>query len=223
MISPVFTATKIKLRSNDKPGLISHHMKPHTSYGVLVASRSEDVANITSILSKSEVKSNSFLLELRINCMKVISAITGTPSMSKEEVDTFLENKLNLQIGTIDDEGDPNIQPVWFNYDKDREKFLIITPKAAKKIKNLQKNPNVYFSIDDENLPYKGVKGKGIATVVEDPVKAVSEAKKINMKYLGTLDHPIPKMILESAQKGNHVIVEINPKFFSTWDFGKMQ
>lgn len=44
--------------------------------------------------------------------MKVISAITGAPSMSKEEVDTFLENILNLQIGTIDEDGDPNIQPV---------------------------------------------------------------------------------------------------------------
>ncbi|MGA7368657.1 MAG: pyridoxamine 5'-phosphate oxidase family protein [Nitrososphaeraceae archaeon] len=155
--------------------------------------------------------------------MKVISAITGTPSMSKEEVYTFLENKLNLQIGTIDDNGDPNIQPVWFNYDKDREKFLIITPKAAKKIQNLRKKSNVYFSIDDENFPYKGVKGKGIATVVEDPIRTVPEAKKINMKDLGTLEHPIPRMILESAQKGNHVMIEIDPKFFSTWDFAKMQ
>jgi hypothetical protein len=55
--------------------------------------------------------------------MKVISAITGTSSMSKEEVDTFLENKLNLQLGSIDDDGDPNIQPVWFNYYNDRENF----------------------------------------------------------------------------------------------------
>jgi hypothetical protein len=55
--------------------------------------------------------------------MKVISAITGTSSMSKEEVDTFLENKLNLQLGSIDDDGDPNIQPVWFNYDNDRAGF----------------------------------------------------------------------------------------------------
>jgi nitroimidazol reductase NimA-like FMN-containing flavoprotein (pyridoxamine 5'-phosphate oxidase superfamily) len=155
--------------------------------------------------------------------MKIISAITGTPSMSKEEVDAFLESKLNLQIGTIDDDGDPNIQPVWFNYDTDREKFLIITPKATRKIKNLRNKPNVYFSIDDENFPYKGVKGKGIATVVDVPVKTVPEAKKVYMKYLGTLDHPIPRMILESVQKGNHVIIEIDPKFFSTWDFAKMQ
>jgi hypothetical protein len=58
-----------------------------------------------------------------------ISAISGTPSMSKEEVDTLLERRLNLQLITIDEKGDPNIQPVWFDYDKDREKLLIITPK----------------------------------------------------------------------------------------------
>ncbi len=34
--------------------------------------------------------------------------------MGKEEVDRFLENRLILQLGTIDDEGDPNIGPVWF-------------------------------------------------------------------------------------------------------------
>jgi nitroimidazol reductase NimA-like FMN-containing flavoprotein (pyridoxamine 5'-phosphate oxidase superfamily) len=153
--------------------------------------------------------------------MKIISAIISSPFMSKEEVDTFLEKKLNLQIGTTDDKGDPNIHPVWFNYDKDREKFLIITPIATKKIKNLLNKPNVYFSVDDANFPYKGVKGKGTATVVEDPIRTVPETKKIYMKYLGTLDHPIPRMILESVQKGNHVIVEIDPKYYSTWDFSQ--
>jgi nitroimidazol reductase NimA-like FMN-containing flavoprotein (pyridoxamine 5'-phosphate oxidase superfamily) len=154
--------------------------------------------------------------------MRIISAISGTPSLSKEEVDSFLERKLNLQIGTIDEEGDPNIQPVWFDFDKDREKFLIITPKVAKKVQNLRNKPNVYFSTDDENFPYKGVKGKGIATIIEDPKRTVPLGEKINMKYLGTLDHPIPKMILDSAKKGNHVVVEIDPKFLSTWDFAKM-
>jgi nitroimidazol reductase NimA-like FMN-containing flavoprotein (pyridoxamine 5'-phosphate oxidase superfamily) len=50
--------------------------------------------------------------------VKIISAIPGAPSMSKEDVNKFLESKLLLQIGTIDDEGDPNIQPVWFDHDK---------------------------------------------------------------------------------------------------------
>jgi hypothetical protein len=58
--------------------------------------------------------------------------------------------------------------------------------------------------------------------IIEDPKRTVPLGEKINMKYQG-LDHPIPKMILDSAKKGNHVIVEISPIFFSTWDFAKMQ
>ncbi len=46
--------------------------------------------------------------------------------------------------------------------------------------------------------------------------------ENIGMKYLGTLDHPIVKMILHSAQQGNHVVIEVSPKFFSTWDFAIM-
>ena len=155
--------------------------------------------------------------------MRIISAISGAPSMNKEEVNKFLESKLLLQIGTIDQEGDPNIHPVWFGYDIDREKLLVITPKITKKVKNLRSKPFVYFSIDEENITYKGVKGKGTAIIIEDPKRTVSYGEKIYLKYLGTLDHPVPKMILESAKKGNHVVLEISPKFFSTLDFPKVQ
>jgi hypothetical protein len=34
------------------------------------------------------------------------------------------------------------------------------------------------------------------------------------MKYLGTLDHPIAKMITDSSKKGEVVVIEISPKFF---------
>ena len=63
--------------------------------------------------------------------------------MSEEEVGRFLESKLNLQFGTIDEEGDPNIQPVWFDYDKEREKLMIMTAKVAKKVRYLQSKPIV--------------------------------------------------------------------------------
>src|SRR5215208_5871492 len=123
--------------------------------------------------------------------MKIISATSETPGMTKEEIDRFLASNLMLQMATIDEQGEPNIQPVWFYYDKDREKLMITTSKSAKKTQNLRNRPSVYFSIDDENLPYKGVKGKGFVTIVEDPDKVVPQADRISMKYLGTLDHPI--------------------------------
>jgi general stress protein 26 len=160
--------------------------------------------------------------------MKVVNATSEIPGMTREEAERFLESKLNLQIATIDEKGEPNIQPVWFYYDKDQGKLLITTSKLAKKTQNLRRKRTIYFSIDDENydenLPPKGVKGKGIATIVEeDPNRIVPQADRISMKYLGTLDHPVAKMITDGAMKGEVVLVEISPKFFSTWDYGKMQ
>jgi hypothetical protein len=46
---------------------------------------------------------------------------------------------------------------------------ISIKRKITKKVQNLRNRPNVYFSIDDGNFPYKGVKGKGIAAIIEDP------------------------------------------------------
>jgi PPOX class probable F420-dependent enzyme len=155
--------------------------------------------------------------------VKILNATYEIPGMTREEVESFLESKLNLQIATIDERGEPNIQPVWFYYDKDERKLLLTTSKLAKKTQNLRNRPTIYFSIDDENLPYKGVKGKGIAAVVEDPNRIVPQADRISTKYLGTLDHPVAKTITEGSKKGEVVLVEISPKFFSTWDYGKMQ
>jgi nitroimidazol reductase NimA-like FMN-containing flavoprotein (pyridoxamine 5'-phosphate oxidase superfamily) len=159
--------------------------------------------------------------------MKVINATHEIPGMTREEAEKFLEGELNLQLATIDEKDEPNIQPVWFYYDKDAGKLLLTTSKLAKKTRNLRRKSTIYFSIDDENYqenrPPRGVKGKGIATIIEDPNRIVPKADEISMKYLGTLDHPVAKMITDGAKKGEVILVEISPKFFSTWDYGKMQ
>ena len=155
--------------------------------------------------------------------MKVIQAI---PSMSKPvtetEVNNFLESKLNIQIATIDEEGYPIIQPVWFVYDNESNKIYAGTSKMTKKIHNIKRNPDkIYFCVDEENYPYKGVKGRGVARISEDIQKNLPIIEKINMKYLGTLDHPLAKTLMENTRNGSEVIIEITPKFFSAWDFSK--
>jgi general stress protein 26 len=66
---------------------------------------------------------------------------------------------------------------------------MITTSKSAKKTQNLRSKPTVYFSIDDENLPYKGVKGKGFVTIVEDPDRVVPQADRISMLVHGSRHH----------------------------------
>jgi nitroimidazol reductase NimA-like FMN-containing flavoprotein (pyridoxamine 5'-phosphate oxidase superfamily) len=92
--------------------------------------------------------------------VQLIRSLPGIPNkVTEEEVNSFLKSKLNLQLATIDEDGYPSIQPVWFLYDKESGKVYISTQKTTRKARNLSKNSDkIYFSIDDENLPYKGVK-----------------------------------------------------------------
>jgi general stress protein 26 len=155
--------------------------------------------------------------------MKVIQALPGMPKpVTENEVEQFLQSKLNMQLATIDDEGYPLIQPVWFLYDKESDRIFTGTQKTTKKVRSIRKNPDrVYFSIDDENYPYKGVKGRATARISEDIEKNLPIINEISVKYLGTLEHPLAKMLIDNVRNGTEVVIELTPRFLSAWDFGK--
>ncbi|HYV52006.1 MAG TPA: pyridoxamine 5'-phosphate oxidase family protein, partial [Candidatus Eisenbacteria bacterium] len=133
--------------------------------------------------------------------LKVIQAIPNIPNpVTETEVINFLASKLNIQIATIDEEGYPIIQPIWFIYDIESSKIYVGTQKSTKKFQNIRRNPDkIYFSIDDENFPFKGVKGRAVAKISEDIQKNLPIVQKINIKYLGTIEHPLAKMIMENT------------------------
>jgi nitroimidazol reductase NimA-like FMN-containing flavoprotein (pyridoxamine 5'-phosphate oxidase superfamily) len=157
--------------------------------------------------------------------LKVIQALPGMPKpVTESEVNNLLQSKLNIQIATIDEEGYPVIHPTWFLYENDSGKLFTATAKMTRKVQNIRSNPDrTYFSIDDENYPYKGVKGRAAARILEDIPKNLSIIEKINLKYLGTLEHPLAKRLMENTRNGSQVVIEITPKFFSAWDFGKAE
>jgi len=138
--------------------------------------------------------------------------------MTEDEINSFLQGTLNLHLGTVDDKGEPNIQPVWFHHDTESHKIFFSTYANSKKMKNMQKNPLVYFSIDEDKFPYRCVKGKAIVSISENISENIPIVEKICLKQIGTLDDPFSQMILDVAKSGNSFVVEMTPKFYSTWD-----
>ena len=75
------------------------------------------------------------------------------------------------------------IQPLWVPLRKITRQDIFGTQKMRRKVQNILTNPDkIYFSIDDESYPYRGVKGKAIALIPEDTQKNLSTIQKINMK-----------------------------------------
>jgi nitroimidazol reductase NimA-like FMN-containing flavoprotein (pyridoxamine 5'-phosphate oxidase superfamily) len=151
--------------------------------------------------------------------MKLFSAIPGMAKpLTESEVREFLgKAKLNLQLGTIDEKGEPNIHPIWYFFEDD--KIYVATPKHSKKASNALRQKTIYFSIDDEAFPYKGVKGKATVKSLEDINSNVKIAEKIIIKYMGNLDNDLARFIINAIKAGNEAVLELTPKFYSTWSF----
>jgi hypothetical protein len=93
--------------------------------------------------------------------------------------------------------------------------------RHSKKMENLTRNDTIYFCIDDPSPPYKGVRGKGDVKVSYDVNHNVMVAQNIHMRYLGNLEHPMGLELIDAIKKGQSVILEISPKYYSTWDYSK--
>ena len=146
----------------------------------------------------------------------------NVPGMEQSEVDVFLStSKTPLRLGTVDSKGDPMIHPVWFDYSNG--KLYLMSIKENRKVRNIRGKKTVYFSVDTDATPNKGVKGKGTAILITDIGKSVPVSEKIVAKYLGDLKSPMAKGMVDAVRKGSDVLVEITPLYFSTWDYSKMR
>lgn len=155
--------------------------------------------------------------------MKILNASPGFGKpLTDGQLKDFLEKSiLQMHIGTIDEKQDANIHPVWYHYDSKYNKIYFNTAINSKKYSNIKgyEGKNIYFCIDEANFPYRGARGKGNAKPHHDIEFNVLVAKKIMSKYYGTLENPNAKEMLDYVKSGDSVIVEIEPKYYSTWDY----
>lgn len=142
--------------------------------------------------------------------------------MTDAEAEEFLtESRSVIKLGTIDDSGDPNIHPVWYCFEPKGQKLYAFVAKNSKKARNIQKRRRIYFDVDSDKWPYKGVRGKGDANELAEGKETLAIVEKILTRYIKK-DHPMFASFIDSFRKRSYVVVEINPSYFSTWDYGKM-
>ena len=156
--------------------------------------------------------------------MRILDGSAGfSAPLTEQEAKEFLsESKFNVHFATLDEKGHPNIHPTWYYFDSSKDKIYIETSKDSKKTFNLRKNNIVYFCVDDPNMPYKGVRGKGTVRIHEDIEHNIPITEKIMLRYLGSTEHPMARNLIGYVKKGDAIILEIIPSYFSTWDDSKI-
>jgi nitroimidazol reductase NimA-like FMN-containing flavoprotein (pyridoxamine 5'-phosphate oxidase superfamily) len=153
--------------------------------------------------------------------MKTFEGEKGN-GMSEREARKFLaQSRSTLMLGTTDADGSPMIHPVWYYFDDAKTRIYFYTEPALKKAANIKRRSQVYFDVDSDRWPYKGVKGKGRARKIASKAKALALASEILARYVRK-GNPMIKAVLAKVGTGGYVIFEITPAYFTSWDYGKL-
>ncbi len=155
--------------------------------------------------------------------LKVLAAESNIGMTYSEAHDFLGRGQLLVQLGTVDENGDPNIHTTWYVYDSGTGKLYLATGKNSKKAQNLKRKNKVYFCVDDDKPPQKGVRGKATARIIEEKKRNMEIAEKIAIKYLGTTKGQFASWFIDHVTSGVDIVVELSPLYLSTWDYAKMK
>lgn len=90
------------------------------------------------------------------------------PKLSSDDVHAFLTEPGHLvRIGTVDADGMPRVLPLWFIL---HDNAICFTPRQPAVIwKNIERDPRVGLSIDEDAQPYRKVVVQGVVDVLHGP------------------------------------------------------
>ncbi|WP_440770603.1 pyridoxamine 5'-phosphate oxidase family protein [Natronorubrum sp. DTA28] len=135
-------------------------------------------------------------------------------SWGADEVEAFLrETEIPIRIATHRPDGSLWLVTLWFRY---RDSALeCATQASADVVRFLRNDPDVAFDISTNQIPYRGIRGNGTATISDDDGKAV--LRDLVERYLGGDDSSLARWLL--ADDRDEVCIRIEPQEIYSWDF----
>ena len=128
--------------------------------------------------------------------------MTEATSVIPEQYGDLLDTTTLAHVATLGPDGEPQVNPVWFDWDGTRVKFSQTT--ARQKYRNLNRDNRISLSIVDPKNPYRYLEIRGTVTSIE-PDAENAFIDSMAKKYLGVDDYPY-------HQPGDErVVVHVDP------------
>lgn len=104
-----------------------------------------------------------------------------------EGYEDLLETTALIHVATLGPDGEPQSNPVWFDWDGEHIKFS--QTKTRQKYKNVSRDPRIAVSMVDPENPYRYLEIRGqVERIEEDPKLDFINA--MAKKYLGMDEYP---------------------------------
>ncbi len=131
----------------------------------------------------------------------------------KERITEFLtESKIPIRIATNGSSG-PLVQSLWFF--SDGLHMWCCTQRTSLLAKRIERDDRVGFEVAADTPPYRGVRGTGVAHLIDDNVEET--LRSLISRYQGTKHTPLSEWLLSRVDK--EVAIRIEPHTVTSWDF----
>ena len=137
-------------------------------------------------------------------------------------MECLTNSKIPIRLACMSISDWPIVVSLWYTYLN--EKVYCATQNTAKVVKYLRKNSKCGFEIAGDSFPYRGVRGYGKASIVEN--KGEEILRMLIQKYLTGKETTISslklyKLLLSKEHLQNEVAIEIVPAAIFKWDYKK--
>ena len=153
-----------------------------------------------------------------------MSSLRDKIKMSEEELSSFLQKQISLQIGTINKDGSPHLTTMWYLYAG--ENFIFHTYTKSQKIINLKRDSRITLLTEAGNQysDLQGIIVYGNAEIIngKDSLEEVIRyMEMVGEKYIKDEDGAqyIEGMKLQAPKRS---VVIVKPSKFISWDHTKI-
>ncbi|CQR48799.1 MULTISPECIES: pyridoxamine 5'-phosphate oxidase family protein [Haloferax] len=135
---------------------------------------------------------------------------------SRDRVDHFLADAtVPVRLSCRTPADDLWMLSLWYEWDPEAVELRCATSADADVVRFLRARDDVAFEISTNDPPYRGVRGRGTATVEPDAEKDV--LRRLIARYLGDTDSELAKRLLSPER--DEVVIRIRPERVHTWDY----
>jgi PPOX class probable F420-dependent enzyme len=137
------------------------------------------------------------------------------PALNDTELEELLTTADIARIATMNTDGTVHLAPMWFRYDA--PDILLGTQAVTRKVRNLERNPNVTVLVDVATPTFVGAVMYGRAHVERDH----AEARRVDI-FDRFMDHDTAQgFAAQLAAKWEPVIIRFHPERVVTFDYRK--
>ncbi len=135
--------------------------------------------------------------------------------MTPDEIAEFVAAPRIAILGTINTDGTPALNPVWYSYASGT--FRVIVPTRSYYGRNIARDPRITICVQKEEPPYRAVVARGSGVIEMEGAGIGPVLRQFAIRYFGD---EAGNAYADANDGTRDILVSLTPDRVGSWDYG---